>query len=162
MINIWPLIFFVNNTLIRTSAHGFIPISLLRNLSSSKKSSYFSLAWIWNQLGHKRTPRVEFQMIIVPMFWFFIFDIDCRPSRLEKAQSRYVYVRVHQIGYHVVDELHGNLFVDLYAEEQFISRLEYPLNLKPNCKQDHRENEGDEELTALTDSSALELLLNFC
>lgn len=148
--------------MVRTSVHRFVPISLPGYPSSSKECSYFTLAWVRNELGDQRTPRVEFQMVIMHVFGFFVFDIDCRPSRLEKAQSRYVYIWVHKIGYYVIDEFHGDLFVDLHAEEQFISYLEYSLDFKPNCQQNHRENKGDEELTTFADSSALELLLNFC
>jgi hypothetical protein len=103
----------------------------------SKKCSYFSFTWIWNQLLYQCTTSEKFILTIVSSFWFFVFYIYCLTSRFEKAHSRIINVRIQNSSYNIIYKFECNFFMLRLAEKYFVYLFENSFNYDSYCKDYH-------------------------
>ena len=87
-----------------------------------------------------------------------MFDVDSVSTRLEEGEATVVDVGVQQVRNHIIDELHRYFLMRRLREELRIGILENLFNFDPDGENDHRHDEGNEDL--LTDVFALEFGLD--
>lgn len=88
--------------------------------------------------------------------------MNCFSSRFKKTQSGIVHIRVNELSNDIINLLHSNNFVLMFAKESLKSFLEDFGHFYTYSENNHRHNERSKGTLSLTPRSAFVALKYLC